>query len=156
MLQEQKWETGDVFLIENDDGMYSVAQVIGREPDVLNSVSCAFFDIRVSNVAEASLIRELPNNRLISVLFVTRDLLDLGGWRVVGRLPVVVPKSYFPYEKSRSTGFVGAKVIGTKNVNEFINAYHGLKPWDDWKDPHYLDKLLLSPDKKPSNVRYKN
>ena len=31
-----------------------------------------------------------------------------------------------------------------------------LAPWDDWHDPFYLDKLLLSPDKKPKNVILKS
>jgi len=46
-------------------------------------------------------------------------------------------------------------VIGSAIVNEFLNAYYALQPWDDWKDPHYLDSLLVSPDKKPTKLLYK-
>jgi hypothetical protein len=66
-----------------------------------------------------------------------------------------VPKENLPYESLRNKGFVGAKVVGSKNVNELLNAYYGLSPWDDWKDPTYLDKLLISPEKKPTTVKYK-
>jgi hypothetical protein len=38
---------------------------------------------------------------------------------------------------------------------EFAEAFRGLIPWDDWADPNYLDKLLISPDLKPKKLRYK-
>jgi hypothetical protein len=46
-------------------------------------------------------------------------------------------------------GFVGASVHGSGILNEFVNAFYGLTPWDDWHDPYYLDHLLVSPEKKP-------
>jgi len=48
------------------------------------------------------------------------------------------------------------KIVGSANIAEFLNAYYGLVPWDDWADPNYLDKLLISPDKKPKNIIFKN
>lgn len=33
-----------------------------------------------------------------------------------------------------------------------MNAYFALEPWDDWKDPHYLDSLLVSPDNGPERL----
>lgn len=41
--------------------------------------------------------------------------------------------------------------FGIPIEDDFIKA-----PWDDWHDPEYLDKLLISPDKKPENLIYKN
>ena len=49
-------------------------------------------------------------------------------------------------------GWVGAKVIGSGNVNKFMNAYFGLSLWDDWHDPTYLDRLLVSPEKRPAKL----
>ena len=49
---------------------------------------------------------------------------------------------------------MGAKVVGSANVGALCDAFYGLARWDDWKDPEYLDKLLLSPEKKPRGVRY--
>jgi hypothetical protein len=82
--------------------------------------------------------------------------LDCGIWRVVENKEVAVPRSWLPYESLRSSGFINAKIIGSKNVTEFLNAFYGLVPWDDWKDPAYLDKLLLSPKKKPPHLIFKN
>jgi hypothetical protein len=67
-----------------------------------------------------------------------------------------VPEHLFPGGQSRSRGWVGAKVIGSANVADFLAAYHCLVPWDDWKDPSYLDHLLIGPEKKPTNVLLKH
>ena len=93
---------------------------------------------------------------MFSVLFVTRDLLDDGVWRVIAKRPVAIPRSQLPYESLRQNGYVGAEVNGSGIVNEFLDAFYGLGPWDDWHDPTYLDQLLVSPEKKPSRLVFKN
>jgi hypothetical protein len=144
--QKQPWEVGDVFLVPTSDGQFVIGQIIGREAQVLNSVTVAFFDQRVPSPQEPT---ELDWRRIFSVVFATREQLDRGSWKVVSRRSVTVPKDLFPYEGLRTSGFVGAKVIGSGILNEFVDAYYGLVPWDNWKDPNYLDGLLVAPDKKP-------
>jgi hypothetical protein len=147
--QLQAWGLGDVFLVQTKDGMNVVGQIVAQERQALNSVTCAFFDIRVRDEREVKALSVLPTDRVFSILFVSRDLLDRGVWRVVGRLPVAIPQDQLPYEHLRAKGWVGATVTGSGIVSKFLNAYYALAPWDDWKDPAYLDRLLVSPDKKP-------
>jgi hypothetical protein len=154
--QTQAWKVGDLFLVETVDKMHVIAQVVAQEPQVLNSVSCAFFDCRVKSEDELAQLKDLSLSHLFSALFVTRDLLDNGTWRIIAHRPIIISKEHLPYEHLRTKGYVGAKVIGTANVREFLNAFYGLIPWDDWKDPAYLDGLLISPDKKPKKLKYKN
>jgi hypothetical protein len=154
-VQTQRWSIGDIFLVRNLDGAECIGQIVGQEREVLNSVSCAFFDRRIHNKSDLENIQTLPPELVFAVLFVTRDLLDSGLWRVIGQFPVTLPRDYFPYEQLRASGYIGAKVIGSKNVNDFLNAFYGLMPWDDWKDPAYLDKLLISSGKKPAHLKYK-
>ena len=154
--QLQTWRIGDIFLVENLDGTRSVGQVVSQEKKVLNCVSCAFFDRRMDSDDIQDNLQPLVLELIFAVLFVTRDLLDNGTWRVVGHMPIMLPSDLLPYESLRSSGYVGAKIVGSANVNEFLNAFYGLSPWDDWKDPAYLDKLLISPDKKPSNLKFKH
>jgi hypothetical protein len=33
---------------------------------------------------------------------------------------------------------------------QFLDAFRGLAPWDAFKNPAYLDRLLVSPAKKPT------
>ena len=147
----QQWKEGDCFIIPLTDGSGLLGQVLAKEPTVLNSVSCALFNQRV---VQGAYFVPIPG-QLFSTLLTTRDLLDAGQWRVVGSNEIQVPRDKFPFESLRSNGFIGAKVFGSKIVQEFANAFCGLIAWDDWADPLYLDRLLISADVKPSKLLYK-
>lgn len=148
------WSVGDVFVIPLSNGEFAGGQVIARESGVLNSASVALFDQKWKTPEGAARI-DASEARAFSVLFVTRDLLDSGRWTTICSLPVQIPQGCFPYESCRTAGFVGAKVIGSGIVTQFVEAYFGLAPWDDWRDPDYLDKLLTSPERKPAKVLLK-
>jgi hypothetical protein len=150
----QLWKIGDIFTIRLDDQSYALGQIIGREAQVLNSVSIALFDIRLESTSKAEVV--LSADRLYSVLFVTRDLLDNGTWKVIGNARVEVPLQNFPYESLRRTGFVGAKVTGSGIVRNFVRAFYGFCPWDYYLDPEYFDKLLSSPTKRPKQLVFKD
>jgi hypothetical protein len=151
-----EWSVGDVFYIPLSDKDVVLGQIVGREADVLNSVTVALFDVKCTPEDATAALPFIAASRAFAVLFTTRDLLDMGEWPVHGHKPVSIPKAQLPYEHLRHDTFIGAKVIGSGIVNEFVNAFYGLTPWDDWKDPTYLDGLLLSPAKKPrSRLVYK-
>ena len=149
----QSIAVGDVFLIPLRDGTFSMGQVVGFEPLVLNSVSCAFFAIRSHSDENVDAV-ELSSDRLYSIQFVTRDLLLKGKWRIIRNENPSVKTSELPYESLRNIGFVGAKVIGSGIMEQFANAYFALSPWDDWHDPQYLDKLLRSAHLRPNSLIY--
>ena len=119
-----------------------------------NVASCAFYDIRVPCDADQP-PDELALSRLIAVLSVSREQLDLGEWRVVGSNRVALDRQLWPNEEFRQDLWVGAKIYDASIAEEFLDAYNGLAAWDDWHDPQYLDKLLVSPDKKPKHLLYK-
>lgn len=153
--KKQSWEVGDVFTVRTSDGKLVLGQVVGQEPKALNSATLAFYDVRVDTEEQAKRIRTLDANKAFSVVFATRDLLDSGTWRIVGKAPIGINREDLPYEDLRDSGFVGVKIIGSGNLEEFLNAFYGLAPWDDWKDPQYLDRLLFSPSKKPTKLIFK-
>ena len=148
----QQWESGDCFIIPLLDGQFLLCQVLSAEAAVLNSVSCALFNQKIAtNTVDPS-----PDvGRLFSTVMTTRDLIDTGHWKIIGKCDISVSRTEFPFESLRASGFIGAKVIGSRNIEEFANAYCGLSPWDDWADPHYLDRLLISQKVKPTKLRYK-
>jgi hypothetical protein len=151
--QVQSWQAGDIFLVPLKDENAVVGQVLAHESEVLNGVSCAFFDIRLP--ASSSQVPMGTFTDPFSILFTTRDQLDAGKWRVLERRPVAVGRERFPYEHLRAARFVGAKVVGSRNIGLFVNAYYALAPWDDWADPNYLDRLLVAPNKKPARLLLK-
>ena len=153
--KKQTWQIGDVFAIALLNGRFAIGQVLNDERKPLNSIAVALFRFDVERLAEISGL-ELTLENAISVIFVTRDLLENGTWKTAGNSSIRIPREMFPYEESRSQGFVGATVIGAGNVAEFMNAFFALVPWDDWADPSYLDGLLLSPARKPAKLLLKN
>lgn len=152
--KKQQWKIGDVFIVAASDGKLSVGQIIGREAEVLNSVSIALFGERYENETDARRI-DLKQARPIAILFVTRDLLDIGKWKIIQHEGVAIPRKLFPHEDLRSSGFVGAEVFGSGIVVKFLEAYHRLAAWDDFHDPNFLDSMLLSPSLKPKDLIYK-
>lgn len=143
---KQVWRVGSTFTIPLIDGSRCVANVVGRERQVLNSVTIAIHDVRgVSDNA----VSALHVADAFSVIMVTKDFLDSGRWAIASSLIDEVVDEVNPYEHLRSSGFIGAKVMGAALVEDFVNAFYGLAPWDDWYVPDFLDGFLVSPDKKP-------
>lgn len=147
----QHWTVGDVFVAPLTESNYGVGQVIAVEADALNSVTCALYREATSDPCVAQSVA--ANSTLISCVFVTRDLLDNGTWRVVCNSPVRVPGSALPFEHLRESGWVGAKIYGSGVVLNFLKAIQGLVPWDMYKDPHYFDKMLIAAHLRPDSIR---
>ena len=81
--KKQSWKIGDYFLAPLADKSFSVGQIIGQVKEALNSVICIFFDSKINSpeIAKKSL-SDLSEEKVISVLFTTRDLLDSGDWQI--------------------------------------------------------------------------
>jgi hypothetical protein len=148
--QRQSWRTGDIFTITQLDGDKSLGQVI--DVPMPNIASCLFFDVRMPGDQPPPETVPLPEDDLIAALWTTPDLLDRGNWVVIGHQKPLVSGTARPNEEYRMAGWVGAKTYGAGIVEKFLDAYYGLRAWDDWYDPVYLDRLLISPAKRPANV----
>lgn len=148
---KQTWKSGDLFLIRNTDGRFTPGQVIAHEKRTLHSASCAFFDQRVGSIEEGQTLT-LELARCFSALLVTPDGLDEAVWPVVGNRPILLPKKLWPFEELLSKKKMGARVHGSGVVNDFLDAFYGLRPWDNWYKTDFLDEMLLSPEKKPKNL----
>jgi hypothetical protein len=148
--QRQRWKIGDIFTIPQLDGDKSLGQVI--DVPMPNVASCLFFDVRIRGDQPPPETVSLREEDLIAALWTTPDLLDRGNWVVIGHQQPLVSDAARPNERYRAAGWVGAKTYGSGIIEKFLDAYYGLRAWDDWYDPAYLDRLLISPEKKPTNV----
>lgn len=148
--KRQRPKERDVFAVPLADGSYAVGQILGYEGEALNSFGCAFYDLRSSG--EPRLPAALPQEKLIAIVLVTPDLLKRGYWPIVGQQAIATPVAVRPYEAYRAKDWIGVKVIGSAIVGDFLNAFYGLAPWDDYADPEYLDGLLLDRSLKPKHV----
>jgi hypothetical protein len=153
-MKRQVPEVGSIFLVPLPDNTWAVGQIVGREAEVLNSWTCAFSRARIGKEEVAT--EALRSDEIVSVQFVTGDLLKSGDWRIVGRTRVLLPASAFPYQSLRCSGWIGARVIGSRIIQRFLAAFHGLAFWDEMKDPDYYQKLLRPGVVIPDDIRRKS
>lgn len=147
--RKQAWKPGDIFVVPQSDGIGTVGQVLDRM--MTNVVSCAFYDIRVP-LDGATGPFDLDNDMMIAGLSVTIEQLDFGVWKVIGWQPVALAQKYWPNENTREQRWVGSETYDASVAEELLEAYNGLAPWDNWKDPNFLDSLLANPDRKPKHI----
>lgn len=152
--KKQLWKVGDYFTIPLADGSFSIGQVVGQEKEALNSVICAFFTRHYPD-APHQLDQALVDQELVAVLFVTRDSLDSGDWKVIFSGDTFPISHYMDIAYLKASGFVGVRVIGSQIILDFMNAYYGFYSWDGYYEPDYFDKLLVSLDRKPSKLLFK-
>ena len=138
-MPRQIAKIGDLFWIPIDDGSFVLGQVVEIKREVLNSITCAFYDIRTDDPKQKF---PEPKNP-ISIQFVTKDLFVSGKWIRKGNKRVNVSRSQLPYRDTEENGWIGAKVIGSGIINKFLSAFYGLRSWDEMADPIYYEKLLL-------------
>jgi hypothetical protein len=150
MAKKQKWQAGDNFLVPLKDGTFSQGQVVIAAPKAMNSVVCVFTAARYKVKPLSVHAPKLKDS--IAILFVTRDLLDSGRWQVVNNEPNTWSAGHIDFDKLERNGFVGVIIEGSAIVENLLNAFHCLEPWNDFHDPDFLDGLLLSPDRKPPSV----
>ncbi len=151
--KRRSWSVGELFLVPQSDGGYTLAQVLAHELMAMNSAICAFTLRRVRPDEPVSPIRP---EEVIAVQYVTIELLDSGEWPATGMVPPPVEAVALDLERQRRRHFAGTRICGSGVITSLLNACFGLEPWDDWTDPEQLDKLLLHPSRKPALVVYKD
>ena len=143
--KKQKWQVGDYFGIPIEDDFLAVGQILGKYDWI--GVACLITKMKIDK------------NDVIAAMFITEESLDKGFWLIIqqGIVNKNILKQYFPnIDLIEQGNIIGINTEGSAIIDDFIKAYFSLAPWDDWHDPEYLDKLLISPDKKPENLIYKN
>lgn len=148
-MRRKTWDVGNLFAVPLADGSYGLGQVVGREENMLNSISCAFYRTRVSASDLASVGGVPDESELIAVQFTTKDLLTKRVWRVLGAYPVELPHHLFPHEDRRGQNWIGAEMVGSGSMVNLLNAYFGLAPWNVMFEEDYFDQLLAPGVRRP-------
>jgi hypothetical protein len=150
--QVQQWTVGDIFTVKLLDGTFAVGQVV--DVPMANTASCALFGRRFDHQPKERFAFALDD--VVGVATVVPAHLDRGVWKVFSRGRVVLPQSQWPNEATRLRRWVGSKVYTGAILEDFLNAYHALAPWNKFHDPEYLDKILIDPSKKPAKLIYRD
>ncbi|MBK1789593.1 Imm26 family immunity protein [Persicirhabdus sediminis] len=146
----KKWQVGDVFSFSLSNGDLGFGQVLARE---YGAPTCALLDIRSSELISVS---EIEKARVISILHLGSDLLDKGGWQVIGTARVLAD----PDSSQHGSLFdVGSTSFGSgQHLQDLAEAFYSLSPWNVGYcgDDEYFDKQLMADVKRPENCLWLN
>lgn len=144
------FKSGDIFTVPLMDNRFTLGQVLDqRWPNV---VRIALFDKTIDRLQEIDITEFCKSDNLISLVEVTKEQLAFGAWKIVGNKEVNIPISKYPNEQFRNNQWIGSITYDAALAEDFLNAFYALIPWDDWYDPHFLEKLLIDISKKPQNL----
>ena len=150
--KKQNWEVGDLIAIPIADESRVLGLILSKQPEALNSVVCAFTLVHVETRPSTD---QFEVSDVVAIRFVTRDLLDIGEWEVIGKAEVFDIQSMFDLDSHLKRRFVGTRVNGSGVIRNFLSACLGLVPWDMYFDPFEFDGILLRPELKPKKLIYK-
>ena len=91
---------------------------------------------------------------IISIITTSKEALEYGVWTIIGNRGILVNKSDRPWEEYRNSNWIGLETFDPALVEDFLNAFFGLMPWDDWADPNFLNSFLIDLTKKPKDLIY--
>jgi hypothetical protein len=138
-----KWNNGDVFAVPLVDGSFGTVQAIDHWlPHWIYTA--------VSNRRLETIPADMPalcTENVIALIAVGDDQFDFGG-----PAALLAKRGDFGNERYASNGYVGATSYSGGIIPALLSAWHGLAPWDAFKDARYLDKLLVSGLTRPANV----
>jgi hypothetical protein len=151
------WALGDIFTIKLNNGKYAVGHVLSQRR--VNMLRIALYDEVIDNLNNVDIEALCRESDLLSLIEVTKEQIDFGAWVVVGNKPTSIPVSRHANEQYRSVDpykdGVGSEILDAAIAEDFMNAFYGLHPWDDWYDPEFYDKMLVDKSKKPTHLIYK-
>ena len=150
----KKLKAGDYFAVPLENGEYGLGQILDIH-ELVPGVACILFDKKFLLNTPIS----IDEKNIISAVYIVEGLLKR-------YFPIIQTNNiefngndllhkYFPYTEQYHQGnTTGMTTSQTGIIEMFLNAYFGLTPWDECYDPHFYDDMLVSPDKKPSNLIY--
>jgi hypothetical protein len=151
--KKKEWNSGDVFLVPLKNGKYAIGQILDLQ--MPNIVRVALFDEIVTSLDVFKLSECCSVSNLISLVASSREQLDYDVWKLMGTKQIDISKKSFPNEEFRKKKWVGATHYDAAILEDFLNSFYALLPWDDWFNPNYLDNFLIDVSKKPTNLIYK-
>lgn len=151
--RRQKLQAGDYFVVPLANGEYGLGQILDMV-ECTDDAACILFQQKFSVQTP---IATTPQDVIFARYVVGALLRRYFPIVQSGTTNLQLLQTHFPeHRRFKQGSIVGMTSYQTGIVEMFFNAYFGLTYWDECHDPHYYDTLLVSPDKKPSHLIYKN
>jgi len=132
--QKIRYRAGDVFKVPSSSGATYIGQVVDDTKPDIGAAFCYFYgkdgDVSSTNIISAS--------------FVTPDLIERGAWEITGYQVVPDHPARRKLVDARENAFVGAVVVGSGLVAEYLDTFYGVIDEHHWPDPRYFRRFFLS------------
>lgn len=134
--KRQSWKAGDLFAVPLSDGRHVLGQILNDADEFAGDRPCVYFDKIVDPHAPYS-SAALSESDIILATSTAIFYVENGRWPVVGHQEVWLPPDKWPNAKYRFPGssWIGAKFHDAGIIEDFLEAYYGLCPWDRYFDP---------------------
>jgi hypothetical protein len=145
-------EPGSLIGIPLVTGDLSIIQAVGLATS--RAVRCIAFNMRATSLDMVD-PAQLAEPTLIGRAIVLDTRLRNGRWTVGSVVPILVRNRYWPFEECATNGWVGASFSDPALFEAFVNSWFGLRYWNDWYDPNFLNEYLINPAIRPPLAIYK-
>lgn len=143
------FDQADHFLIPLLDGGYGLGQVLAPATELRSGEPAALCILTSRRATRDEGTRAIVMAEVLSVELVDPAPLADGTWPVIGfeQLPGI--GEYSEIIRLTSRDDPGPVVRETGVVEAFVNACHGLYPWDGFGSPDLFDAMLRPGAKRP-------
>ena len=119
----------DYFRIPLLDGHYGVGQVFETSAGDPNALFCGLTGLRTD---AAQPIAPFPLSDVIALVRIADSAITDQQWPLAGFDQIPRFRDIYDYDGARALGFPDKPVHAPAVIEAFINAVHGLYPWDSF------------------------
>ena len=146
------WQQADHLHIPLLNGEVAVAQVIEVSDRPDHAALCALTG-RKSAAGAPSMPISL--SEVLAVQFISRPEDQASRWPIVGFEQIPPIQKVFDLQHHLIMEFADLEPQDPALIEAFVNACHGLYPWDGFPDPDLFSNMLLTPAAKPEAALFK-
>ncbi len=121
----------DFFRVPLLNGRYAIGQVFETEGTPDNSVFCGLSN-RVTD-ATTQVLPFIPLD-ILAFCMIAPDHLNNQTWPLAGFDQIPIVSLFYDFEQQRRLQFPDTPVHDPAVIEAFLNAWHGLYPWDAFGD----------------------
>lgn len=140
------WAQADYFRVPLLDGQFGIGQVFERDHTPNGSAFCGLTILKTDAAAQISPIIPI---QIAAFVFLDPAHLTDGTWALAGFDQIPKYDFFFDFPAQQQAGFPDVTVHDPAVIEAFLNAWHGLYPWDAFGD---LFDQIKRPDMDPDIV----
>ena len=131
-----KFNVGDFFAVDLDDGTWGLGHIVAADA----TICCALFSARAPSVDALRAALNNARRQPVGLMVTTVVEIRAGRWPIVGHGAPDYPELRVPKLSGEGSGCYTVRVLA-----EFLEAYHGLRPWDEWPMSAVWNREILLP-----------